>query len=312
MWRQVRFGRSRDIVGLVEEPAAQERRTLIVTLPGLGQAMSEKNYLLSNLRKRLAASGAWVVQFDYRGHGDSAGELGQTTVSSMVCDTLEVVEEATAGHRPDTIFFVGNALGAVVALRSALAWEERSGITCKPVLLSPPALPLPRSGELLDAGALNALAREGSVDSQLLVPGYDYYTLSDFDMDQVGYLASLGAHLLYLHGQCIGRAMLDELDALSEEDLPGAGRPGIAVVCGERDIEALEQWKAVPGAEVHLLDGVVYYFQHPAAMDQAIEIIAGIVLRGQGECSHSCAACPCGRGGINRAGSNGPDPMELR
>jgi len=277
MWEQRRFGADQAIFAVIEHPEAA-RTDLIVTLSGLGQAMSEKNYLFSNLRKRLASKQKWVLQFDYRGHGDSAGELGDASLATMVSDTLEVLATVTKEHEPQRIFLVGNALGAVVAQTVSLEWEQHSGILCCPILISPP-LSLAHSSEVFPDAIRKQWRKEGSLDSQLLIPGYDYYTLSDFNMEQYRYVTKLGAHLLYLHGQCIGYSLLEELDKLDPLRLFSQNEQRINLICGEDDKETIElALNYLPNATLHQLSGVAYYHQHPAAMDNLIDIIETIVV----------------------------------
>ncbi|WP_181438602.1 alpha/beta hydrolase [Paenibacillus sambharensis] len=279
MWHQFRFGTGMRLAA-VEEYTSAERteQPLIITLAGLGQAMSEKNYLFSNLRKRLAEHNQWVVQFDYMGHGDSAGLLEEATIASMIDDTLAALKTFTAKRKPGRIYMIGHALGAVVAQSAALAWEQQTGQTCIPVLLSPLIGPIPAAKDVLDPGALALFDREEAVDTRLLFPGSDYYTLSDFNEEQYRYMQRLGAHPLYLHGQCLGRALLSELDQLVPEELYSRNRHGLHVICGQRDSMTASLAARLPRSTLHLLKDVHYYHQHPASMDEAIDIIQTITM----------------------------------
>lgn len=268
MWKQIRFGDDQGIFGIEEKPEQLlPDCPLIITLAGLGQAMSEKNYFFSNLRKELAKVGSWVIQFDYRGHGDSYGELQHVTISSMVADTLEVLAAVLKKKAPKYIYFVGHALGAVVAQKAALEWEERTKIKCVPVLISPPLKKLPLSHDMFDLSALENLKRVGYTDSQLLVPGSDYYTLSDFDKNQLNYITRLGGHLLYLHGQCLSLGMIEEIDELNPIELFNSNRNGVAIVCGEQDKENIALTSKIRNAYLKVIEGTFYYHQHPKAMD---------------------------------------------
>ncbi|GAA4726511.1 alpha/beta hydrolase [Brevibacillus fulvus] len=278
MWTQKRFGPDRGIYAVVEQPEmCTGAKPLVVTLAGLGQAMSEKNYLFSNLRKRLALDGHWIVQFDYRGHGDSYGELGETSISSMVNDTLTVLEEITLVDKPSRVYLIGNALGAVIAQTVALHWEERTKIESVPILISPFLDKLPPAKEVFAAETLARLEKEGVIDSQILVPGFDYYQLTDFDPVQFDYITRLGAHLLYLHGQCIGKRMLDELDELEPVSLYNQNKHGLHLICGELDVETWESARKLERVNLYRLSDVTHFFRHPAAMDQLIEIVRTIL-----------------------------------
>ncbi|EGL18530.1 MULTISPECIES: alpha/beta fold hydrolase [unclassified Paenibacillus] len=284
MWKQRRFGRDRGIYGLVEEPDGPGN-DLVVTFAGLGQAMSEKNYLFSNLRKYLARSGVRVVQFDYRGHGDSFGELGDTTVSGMKRDALEVLAEVLEEYPAERIFLIGNALGGIIALQTAAALQkkEEAAPVCIPVLLAPPFRKFPEKEALFGREALQALRREGKLDAQLLVPGFDYYTLSDFNREPYDFFMAWGAHMLYLHGQCISAGMLDELLELDTARLVREYGGPLHIMCSREDEEARTIAEAMDHVILHRMQGYRYFYQHPAAMDQWITEAVSIVRSDNGE-----------------------------
>jgi pimeloyl-ACP methyl ester carboxylesterase len=291
MWKQIRFGADQGIAGIVERPDKLDASLpLIMTFPGLGQAMSEKNYLFSNLRKRLAEERLWCVQFDYRGCGDSEGELGQTSIASMVADALQVLSDVTEEQQPSKIYLAGHALGAVIAQKVALLWEERTGIECRPILISPPLAQLPAACDVFPQCAIADLEKEGQVDSKLLVPGDDYYTLSDFDRKHYDYISVLGAHLLYLHGQFIGKSLLDELDELDPLALFNQNAHGLHILCAEQDSVNRQLAERIKQAEVLSFGHGTHFYRHPAAMDHTVELICKIVI--PSKCKN-CKTCSC-------------------
>ncbi|MBU8772112.1 serine aminopeptidase domain-containing protein [Cytobacillus oceanisediminis] len=283
MWQQTRFGTKGEIFGIIEKPyKLSSQNSLVVTFPGLGQAMSEKNYLFSNLRKRLSAIGQWQLQFDYYGHGDSYGELGDVTITSMVDNSIEVINSVVKDNKPKCIYLVGNALGAVIAQKVANMLEYTLNITCVPILISPP-LNLPKVMDVLEKEIIEKIEREGKLDSQLLVPGYDYYTLSDFDIDKYKYFTSLGAHMLYLHGQCISKNMLDELEQLNPFEIIFGSKQCGYIIFGEKDNESINKSMNLSKFKKFSLKNVMYYYQHPSAMDELIDLIQLIIKKNEKE-----------------------------
>ncbi len=65
--------------------------------------------------------GLAFVRFDLFGHGESAGEMEEATLSRWVEDAVTVVDELTTGPQ----IFVGSSLGGWIALCTALARPER-------------------------------------------------------------------------------------------------------------------------------------------------------------------------------------------
>jgi hypothetical protein len=61
------------------------------------------------------------LRFDYSGHGLSDGNFVQSTISSWLRDTLDVVDKLTAGPQ----ILVGSSMGGWLAILAALARPDR-------------------------------------------------------------------------------------------------------------------------------------------------------------------------------------------
>ncbi|RHW32574.1 alpha/beta fold hydrolase [Oceanobacillus profundus] len=272
MWKQRWLGKNKEICGLIEY-GSNECDSLVVTFPGLGQAMSEKNYLFSNLRKHLEKRGQKFIQFDYKGCGDSKGSMEEVNLQTMYEDSLRVVKIGIKLFKPPVLYLVGNALGGIIACRVCQKIEKLYNIDCKVIAISPIIAPIPKSRDIFAKEVLQKLNRIGSLDSQELVTGYDYYTLSDFDIHQYNYFTKFGSHLLYLHGQRISSSLIEQIDKLIPmKELMLV--QNLTLIIGEKDwkFELIDQFN-----KVYKLEQVEYYHQHPSAMDKLIEIIESLV-----------------------------------
>ncbi|WP_214483014.1 alpha/beta hydrolase [Bacillus sp. SM2101] len=284
MWEQRWFGKNQELCGIIEH-GSDDCDTLVISLPGLGQAMSEKNYLFSNLRKHLAEKGQKYIQFDYKGFGDSTGEMGESSLQTMFEDGLSVLKDACAMFKPRNIYLIGNALGTVIASRLSNVIKKFYQVDCKVIGISPLITPLPKSTSLFSESILKRLRGKGSIDSQELVSGFDYYTLSDFNLDQHKYVTRLGSHMLYLHGQRISNKLIDELDQLNPiEELQSAD--DLTLIIGEKDSE-LNYAQDI--SQVFMLNNVEYFYQHPSAMDQVFQIVESIIFP-KNKCKY-CKKC---------------------
>ncbi|MFC0416216.1 serine aminopeptidase domain-containing protein [Cytobacillus solani] len=276
MWKQVRFNDDQ-IFGILSCFEDTNPTTLVVTLPGLGQAMSEKNYIFSNLRKCLGEYNVMHIQFDYYGHGDSYGELGDASITTMTSDAKEVINSLLKEYESvEELILIGNALGAVIALNLTSFYENRFKV--KPILISPP-VNIPPANRIFSSETLEALKHEGKLDSQQLIPGYDYYTLSDFDKKQYDFITKLGSHLLYLHGQFISYNMIQEIDEVNILSQIINVKSEIEIIVGEKDKETLLILNNIRQISTFSLDNVKYYHQHPAAMDQLIGHLIQMIKR---------------------------------
>lgn len=75
-------------------------------LHGLGSLRAgEKS---ASLMEHARATGRACTRFDFRGHGDSSGTIGQVTISELIDDTIRVLERAG----PSVI--IGSSLGGLV------------------------------------------------------------------------------------------------------------------------------------------------------------------------------------------------------
>lgn len=276
MWTQKRFGKEKGIVGIEQTSDFKNNSSLIVTLSGLGQSMSEKNFLYSTLRKRLLDH--WVIQFDYHGHGDSQGYLEDCTIESMIEDTLEVLQDAIEKRIPNTIYLVGNGLGSVIALEAAYRFEMEINVTCIPILISPP-----KHDSVVISEICEKLNNHSPQDTKKLIPGNDYYFLSDFNKKQLSYIQTLGSHIQYLHGQKMSKELANEIKNLSIPSLISKCKHFPHLICGELDQINQEYIEENKDINLYKLENVTYFYEHPAAMDKVIEIIRQITNNeGQG------------------------------
>lgn len=276
MLKQMRFGRSKEIYGVVFQPEKADPNVLIVSFPGLGQAMSEKNYLFSYLRKQLSARDYRFIQFDSRGCGDSAGDLGSADLTSMTEDAMEVLKHAAESKLPRKVIMIGHGLGSVVALKTIECWRALSNVPCIPVLISPILNPLPSVRSLIGEETLDLLKRSKYLDSKILFPGDDYYGYSDFRHEHLEFVSRLGAHMLYLHGQCLSYRLLTQLEELEPKALLDiAGSSGHLVMNRNEPKQLLEAMQYP--CKLHALPELPYY-RHPGTMDRLLRLLEQIVF----------------------------------
>src|SRR5699024_2890952 len=160
MWEQRWLGKNKDICGLIEY-GSNECDSLVVTFPGLGQAMSEKNYLFSNLRKHLEKKGQKFIQFDYKGCGDSKGLMEEVNLRTMYEDSLRVVKTGIKLFKPSILYLVGNSLGGIIACRVCQEIEIHYTIECKVIAISPIMESIPKSKDIFSKEVLQRLKKVG-------------------------------------------------------------------------------------------------------------------------------------------------------
>lgn len=109
-------------------------------LHGLGSVRAgEKS---ASLMRHAATRGRACTRFDFRGHGDSSGTIGQVTIGELIADTVLVLER----HGPANV--VGSSLGGLVG---AFATARRPDLVRGLALIAPALGFLERLDEHVDA-----------------------------------------------------------------------------------------------------------------------------------------------------------------
>jgi len=275
MWLQKRYGINGEGCAIVHKADREGR--LVVTLPGLGQTMSEKCYLFSGLRQYLAREPVSFLQLEYRGHGDSDGDLEQVTISTMIEDAVSAVGGLIKeGFTPTTIILVGHALGSYIAMKSIPVLKNTTSAKYVPILISPP-LSSPAYSNILHREGLQELDRNGIASVEALVPGSNYFTLSDFELSQLEFMARLGGHMTQLHGQKLSKCFLDECNTIDLIHLANTYTEKCYLIVGEEDGRYEGISTKLPAQAIYKITDVEYIFEHPTAIDQAIEIMGSII-----------------------------------
>ena len=115
-------------------PAGGGGRSLTVICPPLFSEYMRSQLALRELAIALAASGQHVVRFDYRGTGDSFGELSEVALEDWLEDIRLALREGMELSGSDQVRVVGVRAGALLACRAVGAAEEiRSVVLWDPV-----------------------------------------------------------------------------------------------------------------------------------------------------------------------------------
>jgi pimeloyl-ACP methyl ester carboxylesterase len=114
----------RQLFASYHPPAGGNARILTVICPPLFSEYMRTHLLLRELAVDLAGRGQHVLRFDYRGTGDSSGELADVTVSDWLEDIRLAVQEGRDLSGCTQVQLVGVRAGALLACRAAGAWHD--------------------------------------------------------------------------------------------------------------------------------------------------------------------------------------------
>lgn len=106
------------LLGAYHQPdtSVSERPLGIIMLHGWAGYRIGAHQMFTKLGRLAEQEGFHCLRFDFRGRGDSEGEAGDTTLSTMIADTTAAVDWLAERTGLDRIALVGDCSGAEVAI----------------------------------------------------------------------------------------------------------------------------------------------------------------------------------------------------
>jgi pimeloyl-ACP methyl ester carboxylesterase len=160
-----------------------------------GQEYLRAHRSMRQLGIQLNAAGFHVLQFDYYGTGDSAGDMTDASIRDWEDDIAVAIDELRATSGADRVTLVGLRLGATLAARNAVAQPAaiRDLVLWDPIVSGPDYLQdllqsaggTERSADFADPENVNGFPLTGTVAQELssidlvsLVGGFPRRTLA--------------------------------------------------------------------------------------------------------------------------------------
>ncbi len=109
------------LTALLYEPAQGTVERLVVLLHGWSGYRIGPGRLLTEAARELARSGYAALSFDFRGRGDSAGDVAETTLQTMIADAVAIVPAALEATGAATATLLGLCSGSEVAVGAGLS-----------------------------------------------------------------------------------------------------------------------------------------------------------------------------------------------
>lgn len=194
-------------------------RGIVVLFSGLGQSKSGYAFFFSRMARWLCRMGFWVYQFDYRGFGDSDGNLEDVTLISLLEDAEKVIEYAIGGKLELPLILFGNGMGSAVAYLAGQKFDVAAHISFAPHLPVNERIRDPKLSKLFSKkdqiiNIANVLVNFVGQNSKLSEE--EYYLLS--------YFYSLGGYPENLKGQLLNSKLLVEIESINLLELMCRGR----------------------------------------------------------------------------------------
>lgn len=112
------YNQDQQLNGILHSPPPTEGVAPAVTFfHGFTGTKVEPHRIFVKTARHLAASGFYVLRFDFRGSGDSSGDFSEMTITGEVSDAIKSIDVLTAmpGVDPERIGVLGLSMGGCVA-----------------------------------------------------------------------------------------------------------------------------------------------------------------------------------------------------
>jgi uncharacterized protein len=114
------------IFGILHRPAGFENPPVVVVLHGFASSKHGSNRCYVTLAEYLAKFGIATIRFDFRGSGDSDGNLSEISLEDLIADATVVLEsvEKIEGIDASRIGLFGASLGGAIAVIAAARFQK--------------------------------------------------------------------------------------------------------------------------------------------------------------------------------------------
>ncbi len=124
------------LFGILHQPESGQKHTAVIFLHGWGTYRIGPHRIFVEAAREFASAGYTCLRFDFRGRGESEGDVASATLLDMVDDAGQAVREILKQQGISQIVLLGLCSGGEVAVGTAASDQNVNGV----VLLSTPLL----------------------------------------------------------------------------------------------------------------------------------------------------------------------------
>ena len=180
-----------NLFGLLQVPFVSKTPPLVICFHGLGSHKYGSKQYLVHLSKLLSNMGIASLRVDFRGSGDSDGELSTSSLRDLLDDALKIIHTSLnlVEINTEKIGLFGSSLGGSLALLSL----ETYGSLIKALALWAPVI----SGKIwLNDFLKNPKSKKNELNSHNISPSFQEQFLN---MNTIPIIKNIPSHLKILH-----------------------------------------------------------------------------------------------------------------
>ena len=124
-WRILENG-GQQIFGVLHRPAKVKNPPIVLILHGFASSKHGANRCYVTLAEKLSQAGIATFRFDFRGSGDSEGNLSEITFEDLVSDAVSVLKKLAEieGIDASRIALFGASLGGAISVYAAARTQK--------------------------------------------------------------------------------------------------------------------------------------------------------------------------------------------
>ncbi len=125
------------LIGVLQQPDNVETKWGAVLLPGFGQNKAGSYFIFTRLAQEISKM-VPTLQFDYRGFGDSEGDLEECDLNTMVSDTEAAISILREKTNCENIVLIAAGIGNWIAIEWALKNKDSALVLLSPYKIKYP------------------------------------------------------------------------------------------------------------------------------------------------------------------------------
>ncbi|MCK4258490.1 MAG: alpha/beta fold hydrolase [Halanaerobiales bacterium] len=237
------------------EKISNNSRAMLIFLPGFCQTKTGSYFMFMELLKNYKTLNG--ISFDYRGHGESTGDLVDVKYTTLLEDGKHIIEYAFEKKLKNKIFLVGSGIGGSIALELA----ENSNIDGV-ILIGPYLKYKDELKDFVDQDTYIQFKKDNVIDTNDLGNWDESINLNE-------YFLQLGQHANRVRGQLISYDFFESLNQIKSLKVLQRLQKPVKIFVGDY----IPEFLSLSDERIEQIEGADLLFSHPQWRDYIYQSI---------------------------------------